>query len=128
MLAPALRPVPSPSDADGGDDELLDAYSVAVSTAAERLIPSVASLRVTRQVGGWSAVGAGSAVAIEPVGYLVTSAHVVAGRRTRHRDVRRRRRARPSRSSVATRCRTWRSCGRPAARHDRPHRSATPPG
>ena len=79
MLAPALRPVPSPSDADGGDDELLDAYSVAVSTAAERLIPSVASLRVTRQVGGWSAVGAGSAVAIEPVGYLVTSAHVVAG-------------------------------------------------
>ena len=79
MLAPALRSVPSPSDADGGDDELLDAYSVAVSTAAERLIPSVASLRVTRQVGGWSAVGAGSAVAIEPVGYLVTSAHVVAG-------------------------------------------------
>ena len=57
----------------------LDAYSVAVSTAAERLIPSVASLRVTRQVGGWTAGGAGSAVAIEPVGYLVTSAHVVAG-------------------------------------------------
>ena len=58
---------------------LLDAYSVAVSTAAERLIPSVASLRVTRQVGGWSGSGAGSAVAIEPVGHLVTSAHVVAG-------------------------------------------------
>ena len=34
---------------------------------------------MTRQVGGWSAGGAGSAVAIEPVGYLVTSAHVVAG-------------------------------------------------
>jgi S1-C subfamily serine protease len=61
------------------DDAALDAYSVAVSTAAERLIPSVASLRVTRQVGGWSGGGAGSAVAIEPVGYLVTSAHVVAG-------------------------------------------------
>src|SRR6186997_856410 len=76
MLAPAPRPdlvvVPD-------DDELLDAYSVAVSTATERLIPSVASLRVTRQVGGWAAGGAGSAVAIEPVGYLVTSAHVVAG-------------------------------------------------
>jgi S1-C subfamily serine protease len=57
----------------------MDAYSVAVSTAAERLIPSVASLRVTRQVGGWSGGGAGSAVAIEPAGYLVTSAHVVAG-------------------------------------------------
>ena len=114
MLAPALRPVPSPSDADGGDDELLDAYSVAVSTAAERLIPSVASLRVTRQVGGWSAVGAGSAVAIEPVGYLVTSAHVVAGAErgtatfVDGAEL-------PSRSSVATRCRTWPSCGRPAA-------------
>jgi S1-C subfamily serine protease len=66
-------------DADESDDLVLDAYSVAVSTAAERLIPSIASLRVTRQVGGWSAGGAGSAVAIEPVGNLVTSAHVVAG-------------------------------------------------
>jgi hypothetical protein len=61
------------------DDEALDAYSLAVSTAAERLIPSVASLRVTRQVGDWTAGGAGSAVAIEPVGHLVTSAHVVEG-------------------------------------------------
>jgi len=61
------------------DHEALDAYSVAVSTAAERLIPSVASLRVSRQVGGWSAGGSGSAVAIEPIGHLVTSAHVVAG-------------------------------------------------
>src|SRR6476619_4915961 len=81
-IAPAPRPVALPdSDPDdvGSDDELLDAYSVAVSTAAERLIPSVASLRVTRQVGGWTAGGAGSAVAIEPLGYLVTSAHVVAG-------------------------------------------------
>jgi S1-C subfamily serine protease len=65
--------------ADIDDSDLLDAYSKAVSTAAERLIPSVASLRVTRQMGGWSAGGAGSAVAIEPVGHLVTSAHVVAG-------------------------------------------------
>ncbi|HEY8819143.1 MAG TPA: trypsin-like peptidase domain-containing protein, partial [Candidatus Limnocylindrales bacterium] len=67
------------NDVDDSDDVAFDAYSVAVSTAAERLIPSVASLRVTRQVGGWSAGGAGSAVAIEPVGHLVTSAHVVAG-------------------------------------------------
>jgi S1-C subfamily serine protease len=75
--APRLEALPDP---DGGsDDDALDAYSAAVSTAAERLIPSVASLRVTHQVGGWSGVGAGSAVAIEPVGHLVTSAHVVAG-------------------------------------------------
>jgi S1-C subfamily serine protease len=81
-IAPAPRPVVLPDsepDDVGSDDEILDAYSAAVSSAAERLIPSVASLRVTRQVGGWSGSGAGSAVAIEPVGHLVTSAHVVAG-------------------------------------------------
>jgi S1-C subfamily serine protease len=66
-------------DGVADDREALDAYSVAVSTAAERLIPSVASLRVTRQLGRWTAAGAGSAVAIEPVGHLVTSAHVVDG-------------------------------------------------
>jgi S1-C subfamily serine protease len=77
-LAPGLD-VGRSSDDDTNDREALDAYSVAVSTAAERLIPSVASLRVTRQLGGWTAAGAGSAVAIQPVGYLVTSAHVVEG-------------------------------------------------
>ena len=63
-------------NADPDDDELLDAYSLAVSTAAERLIPSVASLRV-RGEGGWGG-GAGSAVVFTPDGYLLTSAHVVA--------------------------------------------------
>ena len=37
------------------DDELLDAYSLAVSTAAERLIPSVASLRVRSDTAGAAA-------------------------------------------------------------------------
>jgi S1-C subfamily serine protease len=82
-MAAIARPIelsrPDDDAGDDGDREALDAYSLAVSTAAERLIPSVASLRVTRQLGGWTAAGAGSAVAIEPVGYLVTSAHVVAG-------------------------------------------------
>ena len=55
MLARRLRPRPRASmPDDGADDELLDAYSVAVSTVAERLIPSVASLRVDAPVGGWS--------------------------------------------------------------------------
>jgi len=76
-VAPDTPDVAPVAEVDDGD--LLDAYSKAVSTAAERLIPSVASLRVTRQMGGWSAGGAGSAVAIEPGGHLVTSAHVVAG-------------------------------------------------
>jgi S1-C subfamily serine protease len=81
----ALREVP-PIDPGRGeaDDtqaleaEALDAYSTAVSSAAERLIPSVASLRVERRSGGWGG-GSGSGVAFTPDGYLVTNAHVVAG-------------------------------------------------
>jgi S1-C subfamily serine protease len=64
---------------DEDDSAVLDAYSMAVSSVADALIPSVASLRVTRQMGGWSAGGSGSAVAFTPDGFLVTSAHVVAG-------------------------------------------------
>ncbi len=65
-----------PADVEPDDDELLDAYSLAVSTAVERLIPSVASLRV-RANGGWGG-GVGSAVVFTPDGFLLTSAHVVA--------------------------------------------------
>jgi S1-C subfamily serine protease len=78
----SVIPLPRPAEhsADEALEEpVLDAYSSAVSTAAERLIPSVASLRIARQYGGWSAAGAGSGVAIEPSGHLVTSAHVVEG-------------------------------------------------
>jgi S1-C subfamily serine protease len=57
------------------EEEALDAYSRAVTTVVERLAPSVANLRVNhgRRLGG------GSAVAITPDGFLVTSAHVVNG-------------------------------------------------
>jgi S1-C subfamily serine protease len=68
-----------PEDGAREDDEILDAYSRAVSGVAERLIPSVASLRVTRGLGGRMGVGAGSAVAFTPDGFLATSAHVVEG-------------------------------------------------
>ena len=51
------------------DEEAFDAYSQAVMRVAERLSPSVASLRARR--------GGGSAVAITPDGFLLTSAHVV---------------------------------------------------
>jgi len=76
MVAEPLRSLPVDADAES-DDDILDAYSRAVSGAAERLIPSVASLRV-RSSNGWGG-GAGSAVAFTPDGYLLTSAHVVAG-------------------------------------------------
>jgi len=57
--------------------EALDAYSQIVSTVAERVLPSVASLRV-RRAGSPRDGGSGSGVVITPDGYLVTSAHVVA--------------------------------------------------
>jgi S1-C subfamily serine protease len=51
-----------------------------VTSVAERLIPSVASLKVMQAVpGGRRPRGAGSAVVLAPDGFLVTSAHVVAG-------------------------------------------------
>jgi S1-C subfamily serine protease len=58
----------------------LDAYSTIVTTVAELVIPSVASLQVSHRMrNGRLAQGAGSAVAITPDGFLVTSAHVVEG-------------------------------------------------
>ena len=77
----ALRELPPDEpgpDTEAIEAEALDAYSTAVSTAAERLIPSVAGLRVDRRTGGWGG-GSGSGVAFTPDGYLVTNAHVVAG-------------------------------------------------
>jgi S1-C subfamily serine protease len=61
--------------------QALDAYSRVVVDVAERLAPSVANLRVMRRSrgGGQVPAGAGSAVALTPDGFLLTSAHVVAG-------------------------------------------------
>ena len=67
---------PTPSRRRRGPRRLLARPS---ARAAERLIPSVASLRVRRS-NGWGG-GAGSAVAFTPDGFLLTSAHVVAGGR-----------------------------------------------
>jgi S1-C subfamily serine protease len=70
-----------PASGDGAGSEegaALDAYSRVVTSVSRRLIPSVASLRVRRRVmGGRRAEGAGSAVAVTPDGYLLTSNHVV---------------------------------------------------
>src|SRR6195256_833959 len=62
------------------DAEALDAYSRTVSGVAERLAPSVANLRVLRDTRrGRVPAGAGSAVVLTRDGFLITSAHVVAG-------------------------------------------------
>jgi S1-C subfamily serine protease len=57
------------------DAELLDAYSATVTRVAADVLPSVVALQVRdgRRSGG------GSAVILAPDGFLLTSAHVVAG-------------------------------------------------
>jgi S1-C subfamily serine protease len=57
------------------DTEALDAYSTVVSTVAARLLPSVAALVVRTNRGE----GAGSGVSFTDDGFILTSAHVVAG-------------------------------------------------
>ncbi|TMD71706.1 MAG: PDZ domain-containing protein [Chloroflexi bacterium] len=58
------------------EEQALDAYSTIVTSVAEKVLPSVASLRIGRAGRGFG--GAGSGVVITPDGFLVTSAHVVA--------------------------------------------------
>ena len=61
------------------DADAFDAYSRTVSGVAETLTPSVAHLAVFRRTRRGRAEGAGSGVAISSDGYMLTSAHVVAG-------------------------------------------------
>ena len=55
------------------DEDALDAYSATVTSVADRVVPSVAALRVGRR----GRQGTGSGVVVTPDGYLLTSAHVV---------------------------------------------------
>jgi S1-C subfamily serine protease len=60
------------------DADALDAYSAVVTAVAQSVLPSVASIGVRSRRGN----GGGSASVITPDGYLLTSAHVVAGTRS----------------------------------------------
>jgi S1-C subfamily serine protease len=64
-------------DLERTEREALDAYSQVVTRVAECLLPSVASLRVTRRNGVRTDFGGGSGVVITNDGFLLTSAHVV---------------------------------------------------
>ena len=80
FLDAILGDADQPGSAGSADGEALDAYSQVITRVAEALIPSVASLRLTRR--GWRgqpAEGGGSGVVITPDGFILTSAHVLAG-------------------------------------------------
>jgi S1-C subfamily serine protease len=69
---------PVPGDVVPGmpsETEALDAYSTVVSSVAAKLLPSVAALAVRTNRGD----GAGSGVSFTDDGFILTSAHVVAG-------------------------------------------------
>jgi S1-C subfamily serine protease len=80
MISDGVADATPPSRAERlPDAEAFDAYSRTVSGVAERLGPSVAHLAVSRRTRHGRAEGSGSAVAISSDGYMLTSAHVVAG-------------------------------------------------
>ncbi|MBI2844365.1 MAG: trypsin-like peptidase domain-containing protein [Armatimonadetes bacterium] len=70
-----------------GDVEILDAYSQAVMSVAERVGPSVVNITMKRPARArtpqgivpFEATGTGSGVVITPDGYILSNSHVVAG-------------------------------------------------
>lgn len=76
----AWEPPSASTSTEHRDDAALDAYSRVVTTVSEQVLPSIASLRVVTAAGrgGRAQAGTGSAVALTPDGFLLTSAHVLA--------------------------------------------------
>jgi len=73
---PASRATPP-----GADTDPLDAYSRIVTAVADRLLRQVVLLRVGRASARQDRAGLGSGVVVSQDGYILTSAHVLAGAR-----------------------------------------------
>ena len=75
---PTIPGTDPPDRSPATEDEAMDAYSRVVTTVARTVLPSVAALSVRTSRGG----GAGSGVVLTNDGFMLTSAHVVAGARS----------------------------------------------